>query len=74
MYQVQTLFLTKDDLWSKGVIQRVYLEDTRPTTLFCVGVMRRSHWEPLRVQGKIGYAYHSEAYAREVCGNLSRGN
>jgi hypothetical protein len=71
MYQVRALLLTKDDLWSKGMIQQVYLDDTELATLFCLGVMENGHWEPLRIQGKIGYAYHSELYAQEICSNQS---
>jgi hypothetical protein len=71
MYQVRALLLTRDDLWSKGMIQQVYLDDTELVTLFCLGVMENSHWEPLRIQGKIGYAYRSELYAQEICSNQS---
>lgn len=67
MYQVQPLILGKDDLWSKGTIQQVYLSDNEMMLLFCLGRMRGGHWEPLRVQGKIAYAYQSEAYAQELC-------
>lgn len=67
MYQVRALSLTKDDLWSKGVIQKVYLDDTEIARLFCLGVTKANQWEPLRIQGKIGYAYSSEAYAQEIC-------
>ena len=40
MYHVQALLLTKDDLWSKGTVQQVYLDDTETATLFCLGVPR----------------------------------
>ena len=48
MYQVRALLLTKDDLWSKGRIQQVYLNDRELVMLFCLGVMENNHWEPLR--------------------------
>jgi len=66
MYQVRALSLTKNDLWSDGLIQKIYLDDTERAQLFCLGVMKGDQWEPLCVQGKIGYAYRSEAYAREI--------
>lgn len=67
MYQVRALQLSKDDLWSGGLIQQIFLDDFETATLFCLGVTKKGHWEPLRVQGKIGYAYQSETYAREIC-------
>lgn len=67
MYQVRALQLTKDDIWSKGMIQKIYLDDTERALLFCLGTMSGDQWEPLCIQGKIGYAYNSEAFAREVC-------
>ena len=51
--------------------QQVYLDDTETATLFCLGVMTDDHWEPVRVQGKIAYAYRSEAYAQEICAKHS---
>ena len=71
MYSIQALLLTKDDLWSKGAVQQVYLNDTETALLFCLGVMTDDHWEPLRVQGKVAYAYRSETYAQEICANQS---
>lgn len=67
MYHVRALVLTRDELWSGGVIQQVYLNDTEAVPLFCLGVIRGNGWEPLRVQGKIGYAYRSEVDAQEIC-------
>ena len=67
MYQVRALRLTKDDLWSKGTIQQIYLRDFEAITLYCLGVTQHNGWEPLRIQKKIGYAYQSEAYAQEIC-------
>ncbi len=71
MYQVRVLRLNREDLWSKGMIQEIYLDDTETAPLFCLGIVKKNHWEPLRVQGKIGYAYQSEAYAQEICANQS---
>ncbi len=67
MYQVRALQLTKDDLWSNGVIQKVYLDDAETALLFCLGVTRGDRWEPLCIEGKVGYAYRSEADAQEIC-------
>lgn len=67
MYHIRALVLTRDELWSGGVIQRVYLNDTEAVTLFCLGVIGGNGWEPLRVQGKIGYVYRSEVDAQEIC-------
>jgi hypothetical protein len=67
MYQVRALLLTKGDLWSKGMIQRLYLDDNESAIVYCLGTMNGSHWEPLRVQGKIAYAYRSREYAQAVC-------
>ena len=69
MYQIRTLLLCKDDLWSKGMIQQIYLDDAESTILFCLGIVQKNHWEPLHVQGKIGYAYQFEADAQEICAN-----
>lgn len=71
MYQVRVLQLSREDLWSQGMIQGIYLNDAETTPLFCLGIVKKNHWEPLRVQGKIGYAYQSETYAQEVCANQS---
>lgn len=71
MYQVRALPLTKSDLWSKGMIQKVYLDDTEVALLFCLGTTKGEQWEPLRVQGKIGYAYRSETEAQESCARQS---
>lgn len=71
MYQVQALQLTKNDLWSKGMIQKIYLDDTEKALLFCLGVTKGDQWEPLCIQGKIGYAYRSEADAQRICAGQS---
>ena len=49
------------------MIQQIYLDDTGTIPLFCLGIVKKNHWEPLRVQGKIGYAYQFEAYAQKIC-------
>jgi len=54
------------------MIQKVYLDDTEVALLFCLGTMKGDQWEPLRIQGKIGYAYRSEADAQEMCARQSR--
>lgn len=72
MYQVRALPLTKDDLWSNGTIQQIYLEHSETATLYCLGEMKKNGWEPLRIQGKIGYAYQSETYAQEICARQAR--
>ncbi len=67
MYQVRALSLTKTDLWSNGMIQNIHLDDTETALLFCLGILKGDQWEPLRVQGKIGYVYRSEIDAQAIC-------
>ncbi len=53
------------------MIQKIYLHDAETALLFCLGVTKGDQWEPLRIQGKVGYAYRSEVDAQKICAGQS---
>lgn len=68
MYEIRSIVLRQEDIWSNGVIQQLHYGEKEQKPWHCLGKVDSTRtWEPVRVQQKVGYAYSSEAAANRVC-------